>query len=101
LKIGQVINLETTKPYLSVRTADEVTRTEVIPMQTEVRDNPSQAKSYRRTIQEGRDGKEEITVRITRVNGLLEKPEEEVRRVTVEQAVTRIVEEGTQETEPR
>jgi LysM repeat protein len=101
LKIGQVINLETTKPYLSVRTIDEVKRTEVIPMQTEIQENPSQAKSYRRTIQEGRDGKEEVTVRITRVNGVLEKPEEEVGRVTVEQAVTRIVEEGTQETGPR
>jgi hypothetical protein len=101
LQIGQVINLETTKPYLSVRTIDEVKRTEVIPMPTETQQNPSQAKSYSRTIQEGRDGKEEITVRITRVNGRLEKPEEEVGRLTTEPPVTRIVEVGTQETTPR
>ncbi len=101
LRPGDIIKVETTRPYLSVRTIEEVTREQAIPMQTDTRENPSQAKSYTRVIEKGSEGKEEVTIRRTLVNGVLEKDEEEIDRVTISAPVTQIEEVGTMEPQPR
>jgi LysM repeat protein len=101
LQIGQIIKLETTRPYLSVRTVDEFKRTEEIPMEIQTTENHSQPKTYNREIQEGRAGVMEITIRSTRVNGRLERPEEPINSEITEPMVPRQIEVGTQVSNPR
>jgi hypothetical protein len=100
LRVGDVIKLETSKPYLSVRTIDEVKRTEPIPMQTEQQENPLEHINFLRVIEEGREGEQETTVRINRVNGIQTGPEEVIGTFTTINPINRVVEVGTSETQP-
>ncbi len=101
LQPGDIIKVETMRPYLSVRTIEELVREVPIPMPTETIENPSQLKSYLKVTQQGREGKEEVTIRRTLVNGILEKQEEEIGRVKISDPVTQIEEVGTMDPQPR
>jgi hypothetical protein len=100
IRPGDVVNIETTRPYLSVRTVDHVTRTEPIPPDTEERENPLEHVNHTLTLVEGREGERETTVRIVRVNGIQMGPEETIAsRVTIN-PINRVVEVGTSEVQP-
>ncbi len=98
LQIGETIKVETTKPYLSVKTIDEITKTETIPYQTTRQENPLQSTSYTNVIQEGRDGQVVKTVRVTRINGIIEGQEDVIDEEITVTAMERIEEVGVLET---
>jgi hypothetical protein len=101
IRPGEVYKLEKTKPFLSVRTVDEVPRIETIPMQTVEQENPMEHVNFQRVIEEGRDGEREILVRITRINGIQTMPEEIIGqpRIIIN-PIDRVVEVGTSEVQP-
>jgi len=94
LQPGNVLQIETQRPLLSVRTVDETLTTEPIPMQVEVRQNPDLPESQRNVIQEGQDGEQQIARRITRIDGV-QVNDEILQDQIIRAAVTHIVEEGT------
>jgi hypothetical protein len=101
LRPGRIIRLETTRPYLSVKTVEEILRREAIPMPVKNVDNPGEYKTYTKVLQEGADGEREITVRITRVNGVQTGAEEEISARVTREPVERLIEVGTSETAPQ
>jgi len=94
LQPGNVLQIETQRPLLSVRTVDETLTTEPIPMQVEVRQNPDLPESQRNVIQEGQDGEQQIARRITRIDGV-QVNDEILQDQIIRAAVTHIIEEGT------
>jgi hypothetical protein len=101
LRIGMEIKIETMNPLMSVRTIDELVRTETLPFETEQRDNPLEYITHNRVLEEGREGEQEITLRVTRVNGIQTGPEEVINTRTTVQPVTQVVEVGTSQTPPQ
>lgn len=101
LKVGQVIKLETTKPYLSVKTVEETTRKESVPMPVKNVENAAEYKTYTKVLQEGQNGEQEITIRTTRINGIQTEPEQIISTKTTIEPVERVVEIGTSETTPQ
>jgi LysM repeat protein len=97
IRPGDRINIRTTRPFLTVRTTEEVIRTESLPMEIINRDNDQLAVGDIRIIQEGREGERELTVRIYYINGQQISEEIVSARNTVEPE-TRVVEIGTLET---
>lgn len=75
LSIGQQINISTPSPVVSVVTVEEVTLTEVDPMQHQVRTNINEPITYKKIIQQGSDGQKEVTYHVTRINGYAQTPE--------------------------
>lgn len=94
LVVGQTISLVSLMPLVTVTTVEEVVRQEIIPKDSEKRENSSQHTSYSQIIQEGADGTKDITEHITRVNGVVVKTEPVSESVTLE-PVNEIVEVGT------
>ena len=92
--VGQQISILTQKPVLSVRTVEEFIYTEVIPKSTEYMQNSTQLKSYSRVIQQGRDGQQDVTSHIERINGFTVDSKVVDYVVTVP-AVDDIIEIGT------
>jgi hypothetical protein len=98
---GDIIKIETVKPFMSVRTIDEITKTEPLPYETEQRQNPLEYITHNRVLEEGREGEQEVTLRVARVNGIQEGAEEVINTRTTLPPVTRVVEVGTSETPPQ
>jgi len=69
IRAGQQITLMMQKPVLSVRTVEEIKYTEVLPKTVEYLSNSTQPRSYSRVIQQGRDGQQEVTAHVERING--------------------------------
>ena|GEM_PF-1318429 len=96
IRPGNIIYIRSTRPFLSVRTIEEVTREEITPVEIETRYNYQLAAGDINVIQEGREGLREVTLRITYVNGQPES-EEAIRVNTLQEPELRIVEVGTAE----
>jgi LysM repeat protein len=96
LNIGQRITLITQKPIVSVKTVEETTRTDVAAKETETRENPRQPVGYSKVIQQGRDGQKEITLHISRLNGIEVSKDIVNERIIVE-PITEVVEKGALE----
>ena len=94
IRDGQEIVMITQKPVLSVRTVEEVKYTEVIPKKTEYIQNSSQLKTYSRVIQQGRDGQQDVTAHIIRINGFT-TDKEIVDFVVTSPEVNDVIEVGT------
>ena len=97
LRAGSILKIETTKPFLSVKTIEETTRAEVIPFSVKNVDNNEETVSYTNVRQEGTNGEREIASRITRINGQ-QVTEEEIETRVIREPIDRIVEVGTLET---
>jgi len=95
LRVGDVITLRSSRPYLSVRTVETVSRTEPVPMTFDEVENPAEPRGFLRIIQEGEDGEREVDLRITRVNGIQTEPEVEVGSRVISEMVPQITEIGT------
>lgn len=94
LKIGQTVNISVEKPFVSVKTIENVTKTEPAPKEYEYREDPTKNKGYQKVIQEGKDGEKEVTIQIIRVNGYEESQQEVSSKFTVE-PMTEIIVQGT------
>jgi len=94
LRIGDIMLIETSRPYLSVRTVEEVTRTEVISIEIQNRENPSRPSHSSEVIQQGRSGERQIVERIVRINGV-EYSEEVISMDIISEMIPQIVEVGT------
>ena len=93
---GDIIRIRTTRPFLTVRTLEETTRTEVIPMERVVDYDDELAAGTVNILSEGRDGERSFLVRSTFVNGDLLSYEIFNEVITV-QPITRHEVEGTLE----
>ena len=69
--VGDQITIVVQKPLLSVRTVEEVRYTEVIRRTEEFINNANQPRNYRRVIQQGRDGQQDVISHIERINGFV------------------------------
>ena len=98
LRVGETLLLEVTRPRLTVRTIDEFSDIEEIPMEIETLENSEKHISLTTVIAEGRNGEQEVVKRITRINGVQVGDVEIVSSRVLREAETRIVEVGTSET---
>ena len=94
LKIGDKLNLKVLVPFLSVKTAENVVFTERQEKGIEYREDSSKPLSYKRVIQQGRDGQKEVTTQIIRVNGSETAQKVVSEKITVD-PVTEIIAVGT------
>ncbi|MDR1665137.1 MAG: G5 domain-containing protein [Clostridiales bacterium] len=100
IRPGEILKIDTVKPYLSVRTIEEIVRKESVPYQVRNVENPLEHKTFSRTVEEGKNGEQEVTVRITRVNGVQQGDEDVISTNITVPAEDRVVEVGTSESEP-
>jgi len=99
LRPGNTILIEITRPRLTVRTIDEDTIIEDVPMEVETRENPDIHVSVPpRTLTEGSYGQREVRRRIISLNGIPAGSPEIVSSRVLREPVTRVVEVGTSET---
>jgi len=98
LRPGNIMLIEVTQPRLTVRTINETSAIEDIPMETEILENPDWHISVSEERTSGQDGQREVVTRIIRINGhQLGQPEIVSTRV-LREPVNRVVEQGTSET---
>ncbi|MCL2016441.1 MAG: G5 domain-containing protein [Defluviitaleaceae bacterium] len=95
LQVGEVLRIQSLRPYLSVRTVEEVTRTEEIPIETETVANPGESSTFSQVIRAGTPGEQEVVIHITRINGLQVGEEEIVATRVIQEMITTTLEVGT------
>lgn len=100
IKEGDVISLVVPVPMLSVRTVEKVTYTAAEPAPVETVENNNEYKTYRKVLQEGKDGEKEVVANIVKLNGIEEERTVVSETITV-QPVTQRVEVGTLQTPPK
>ncbi len=93
IKVGDTLNLVVSVPFLSVKTVEEMTYTEKDEKKVEYRTNSAKDSSYKKVIQQGRDGQKEVTVQVIRINGF-EEEQKVISEVTTVEPVTEIIEVG-------
>jgi len=98
IREGDTLLIEITRPRLTVVTIDETSTIEDIPMDIETVENHDLHVSITNTLEEGRYGEREVTMRITKINGNPVGEPELVNSVTLREPETRIVEVGTSDT---
>ncbi len=96
LTAGDVLTLRSAVPFLSVRTVDTVTYSEVIPFTEETVEDSSMYVDESKILTVGVDGQAEITADITCMNGY-EQAREIISTTTVTEPVTQVVAVGTME----
>ena len=96
IRPGDVLQIATRRPLLSVRTIDEFTSNEEIPMETIINENPNQPSAMYNVVTQGRDGEKQVTRRVYRINGVEYHTEIE-RYLVLRPAITHVVEVGTGE----
>lgn len=94
LKEGNIVNVETIKPYISVTTEDELNVEEKVKFETEIvlDDTMYQNKEYVKT--EGKDGTVDRKVKITKVDGQ-EVSREILEEKTIEETINKVIVKGT------
>lgn len=92
---GQTVNIIAKNTFLSVKTVETATYTEKAEKQVEYRTDSTKSKSYRKVIQQGKDGQKEVTVQIIRINGFEEEQKVVSEKITQE-PVNEIIVTGTQ-----
>lgn len=99
LEVGSMIKIEQTAPVLTVKMTELVTYESVVEHEVEKRKSDEIYEGDKETKQKGKDGLNEITARITTVNG---EPIEETALVTnvVKKPVKEIILIGTKERPP-
>ncbi len=95
LQIGQELALSVAKPVLSVRTVQPIKYQDIAPKKTLTQENPDKPVSFKKVIQQGKDGQREICENIIRINGFEEPEREFVSEKIITDPVTEIIEVGT------
>ncbi|MGI5895065.1 MAG: peptidoglycan DD-metalloendopeptidase family protein [Candidatus Merdivicinus sp.] len=96
--IGQETLISTEKPFLSVRVVRQETTTEEIAYETETTKDNSQYVGYTKTVQEGKNGTQQVTASVEYVDGY-ETSREILSTEVIEEPVTKKVVEGTKQKE--
>jgi cell wall-associated NlpC family hydrolase len=94
IRPGQVIKLSAEKKLLNVITKEVITYQEDIPFDTKKQDDNTLLQGNTKTVQKGKNGKQEIQARIIRENGR-EIEREIIQTTTVEDPVDEIIAIGT------
>lgn len=94
LQLGQKINVTAIRPKVTVQVVEEVTQDEIIDYSTETRTNAKVPKGDTKLIQDGKEGKKQVTYQITRENGEVVDREQLTQKV-VAQPVAKIIERGS------
>jgi len=95
LRIGETLQIEQPGQHLSVRTVEEVTITEDVPMAEVTTENHDMHVSETNVLIEGSYGERAVTQHITRVNRIIVGAPEVVSVTMLREPVTREVEVGT------
>ena len=93
IKVGDRLNLVVSVPFLSVKTVEQMTYTAKQDKTVEYKTNSAKDGSYKRVVQQGRDGQKEVTVEIIRINGF-EEEQRVISEVTIIEPVTEVIEVG-------
>lgn len=88
LVVGNAVTVKSRVAILSVKTIKTETYVEVVQKTTTYQDDNERATSYKKVIQQGKDGQKEVTVEITHVNGF-----EQERTIVSENILIEPVEE--------
>lgn len=100
LKIGQPITISAEVPFLSVKTVEKTTYKDVVKRQTEVVYDDTQYKTYRKVIEEGKDGEKEVIANLIKVNGVYQT-KDIISETVLVAAVPEKVSVGTLNTPPK
>ncbi|HCC06963.1 MAG TPA: hypothetical protein DEP72_02175 [Clostridiales bacterium] len=100
LRIGQKLNLSTSKSPLSVITKENKTYEEVIPKTQEISKEDSKPSTYKKVVKEGKEGKKTVTANIIKINGVEEKKEVISQQVLVK-PITEVLVVGTKKISER
>jgi murein DD-endopeptidase MepM/ murein hydrolase activator NlpD len=91
---GDCLNLVVVEPLVCVQVTQEVVETEAIPFTTTTKEDSSMYKGTSKVLQDGKEGKKEVTYRVTLENGKQVKKEALKEKVLAE-PVEKIVAKGT------
>jgi LysM repeat protein len=94
IMVGSKINLKVMVPFISVKTAENTVFTEKQEKEIEYRQDNTKPVSYKKVIQQGKDGQKEVTTQIIRINGFESEQKTVSETITVE-PVTEIIVVGT------
>jgi Uncharacterized protein conserved in bacteria len=94
LSVGGKINLKVMVPFLSVKTAENTVFTEKQEKEIEYQQDNTKPVSYKKVIQQGKDGQKEVTTQIIRINGF-ESEQKTVSETTTVEPVSEIIVVGT------
>ena len=97
IRPGDIINIRTTRPFITVRVVEELVRIEIIPMEIITQYSEYLAVGTINIINEGRDGERSITMHIVHENGRAVQ-ERIINEVTTIMPENRIEEVGMSET---
>lgn len=100
LKLGQELNIVVQVPLLSVKTVEQIKYTEVEPKKVEQIKNDNEYKTYKKVIQQGKDGQKEIVANIIKVDGVEQQRVVVSENITVA-PITEKIEIGTLQTPPK
>ena len=96
MQIGEVIKVEQSLPILSITTVEEATFKELIPADIEYVEFSDLYKDETKVYQEGYDGLKELTVAVTKVNGV-EASRTLISEKVLSEAKTKVIAYGTKE----
>lgn len=95
LKVGQQINIADEVPIIStIKTVEQITYREAIEKTVESKEKPEEYRTYSNVIQYGKDGEQEVTAQITRINGK-ETDKKILNTKVITEPVKEIIEIGT------
>lgn len=94
LKLDQEINITVPKPYVDVMVEKEVNQQEAISYQNEIVEDPTLPKGETKIKQEGQDGLQNVTYKMTEQNGVTIKKDILSQNI-LKQPVNQIVIKGT------
>ncbi len=97
---GDTLNLVKKVPRVSVAVTFDKTYTDIAYRDVEEVPNDKQYITYRKTVQEGSDGKSTYTIQVTKVNGV-ETNRKTLNEEVLVAPVSKVVEVGTMNTPPK
>ena len=100
LRPGNTLTLKVSKPLVSVLTKERIVYIRVVPKPVDIRYNANEHTSHSAILQQGRDGQEEVTAFIVRVNKI-ETGQEIIEQKELLAPIIEIQERGTSNVPPR
>ncbi|MGL4791691.1 MAG: G5 domain-containing protein, partial [Anaerotignaceae bacterium] len=94
LRVGDQLKVNGMEPFLSVKTAENVVFTEKQEKEIQYQQDNTRPTSYKRVVQQGKDGQKEVVTQIIRVNGF-ETEQRVISETTTVEPVPEIIVVGT------
>ncbi len=94
LKVGDKINLILPRPILSVIHSRQESYTSILERPIEKRLNTSKYEDYVKVLEEGRDGKKEVLLKVNMINDV-DVSKEVINENVIEEAIAKVMEVGT------